>query len=134
MSRLHEVIEKWKEAPPYEGVRIAKWSDFIGLDDLDWLNIEDILNALEWQELLVFEYKERDRVVAPFVFGVSAEGNALMRGFQLEGSSRSGKGAGWRVFQVRELSMLGLYGEWFKAEDFDFDRKYPWIYKVFKML
>jgi hypothetical protein len=134
MSRLHEVIEKWKEAPTYEGVRIAKWSDFIGLDDLDWLNIEDILNALEWQELLAFEYKDRDRVVAPFVFGVSAEGNALMRGYQLEGSSRSGKGAGWRVFQVRELSMLDLYGEFFIAEDFNFDRKYPWIYKVFKML
>uniref|UniRef100_A0A7V3KN03 WYL domain-containing protein n=1 Tax=candidate division WOR-3 bacterium TaxID=2052148 RepID=A0A7V3KN03_UNCW3 len=134
MSRLHEVLEKWEKAPPYEGVRVAQWSDFIGLDDLDWLNIEDILNALEWQELITFEYKGRDRLVAPFVFGVSSEGNALMRGYQLEGSSRSGKGAGWRVYQVRELSMLDLYGEWFEAEDFDFDRKYPWIYKVFKML
>ncbi len=134
MSRLKGVIDRWKEAPPYEGVRVAEWSDFFGLDDLDWLNIEDILTALEWSELLVFEYKKRERLVAPFVFGVSAEGNALMRGYLVEGSSRSGKGPGWRVFQVREMSMLGLYGEWFVPEEFDFDRRYPWVYKVFKML
>ena len=134
MSRLKEVIEKWKQAPPYEGVRVAEWSDFLGLDDLDWMNIEIILNALEWQELLFFEYGGRDRVVAPFVFGVSSEGNALMRGYMVEGSSRSGKGSGWRVFQVREMSMVDAFGEWFIAEEFDFDRKYPWVYKVFKML
>ena len=134
MSRFHEVIEKWKEAPPYEGVRVAEWSDFTGLDDLDWLNIGDILTALERQELLSFEYKGRDRLVAPFVFGVSSEGNALMRGYQIEGSSRSGKGAGWRVFQVREMSLVGLYGESFIPEEFDFNPQFPWVYKVFEML
>ena len=134
MPRLREVIERWREAPPYEGVRVAEWSDFTGLDDLDWMNIEIILNALEWQEFLFFEYGGRGRVVAPFVFGVSSEGNALMRGFLMEGSSRSGKGPGWRVFQVREMSMVDLYGEWFIPEEFDFDRGYPWVYKVFKMV
>jgi hypothetical protein len=132
---VNPAYNKRREDPPiWEAPRVAELSDFVGLDDLDRMNIEIIFESLEQQKLLVFEYKGRDRLVAPFVFGVSQYGNALMRGYLIEGSSRSGKGPGWRVFQVREMSMVDVFDEWFYPEDFKFDRWYPWVYKVYKML
>jgi len=79
-------------------------------------------------------YDGSDRVVCPFVVGVSMEGNPLMRGYQLEGKSVSGKGEGWRVFQIRKMEMIENYQDFFYPEDFDFNQFYPWIYKVYKML
>lgn len=133
-SRLKEVIEAWKKAPPYEGVRGAETEDIEVLDADSLAKIETILDAMDRPQLIIFHYGESDRVVAPFVAGVSFEGNPLMRGYQLEGESRSGKGAGWRVFQVRKMENVGNHQDFFNKEDFDFDEFYPWIYKVFKML
>lgn len=124
----------FKQYGPYEGPRVGKWEDFVGLDDLDLMNLEEIWDAMELSELLVFEYSKTDRVVAPFVLGMSHKGNPLLRGYQLEGTSKSGKGKGWRVFQVREMSMVDGFGEFFYPEDFKFVNEYPWTYKVYKML
>lgn len=96
--------------------------------------IEIIIEAMEQEQLIIFNYSGSDRVVAPFVVGVSSELNPLMRGFQIEGVSVSRKGPGWRVFQIYEMEGVGNYGEQFEPEEFDFDRDYPWIYEVFKML
>jgi hypothetical protein len=117
-----------------EGVRVAEWED---LSELGRENIEKIaklLEAMEWPQLVVFHYDGFDRLVAPFVVGVSATGNPLLRGYQLEGNSRSGKGEGWRVFQIFKVENLENSQEFFNQEDFDFEASYPWIYKVFKML
>jgi len=122
--------EKW----PSEGVRVADpWQ--MGDFDLETkLKMQTILDAMTWPQLIIFRYGDSDRVVAPFVVGVSSEGNPLMRGYQLEGNSRSGKGAGWRVFQVGKMEKVENHQDFFNADDFDFDETYPWIYKVFKML
>lgn len=133
-SRLREAIEKWKEAPPYEGVRGAGLEDFRALEPEDINKIEIILEAMDWPQLIVFRYGASDRVVAPFVVGVSSEGNPLMRGYQLEGLSRSGKGEGWRVFQIRKMENIENHQDFFDKDDFDFQQFYPWVYKVFKML
>lgn len=93
-----------------------------------------ILDAMDFQQLLVFRYTDSDRVVAPFVVGVSSEGNPLLRGYQLEGISRSGKGPGWRVFQIKKMENVTNHWEYFEADNFDFDEFYPWTHKVFKML
>ena len=117
-----------------EGVR-GEELDQIVFFDLDIQEkIKIIFEAMDWPQLVVFNYDGSDRVVAPFVVGVSSEGNPLMRGYQLEGKSRSGQGPGWRVFQIRKMEELENHQEFFDADDFDFDRCYPWIYKVFKML
>jgi hypothetical protein len=118
----------------YTGPRPASWSDFKGIDDLDLMNLDDVLGCMERSELLVFEYSGFDRLVAPFVLGVSSEGAPLLRAYQVEGTSKGGAGYGWRVFKVREMSMVARGWEFFNVEDFDFNDKYPWTYKVFKML
>lgn len=134
MSKLHEAIEAWKESPPYEGVRGVELEDIRDLDEETLAKIETILEAMEWPQLIVFRYGDSDRVAAPFVIGLSSEGNPLMRGYQLEGVSRSGKEEGWRVFQIQKMERVENHQDFFLKEDFDFNQNYPWIYKVFKML
>lgn len=134
MSRIREVIEEWKNSPPYEGVRLGEQGDVDNLSSESLYKIETILEAMEWPQLIIFLYDGTDRVVAPFVIGVSKDGNPLVRGFQLEGLSRSGKVGGWRVFQVQKILNLENHQEYFYPDEFDFERGYPWIYKVFKML
>jgi len=122
--------EKW----PSEGVRVAEEADLSSFEGETRIKIQTILDAMDWPQLIIFKYGESDRVAAPFVVGVSSEGNPLMRGYQLEGNSRSGKGAGWRVFQVRKMENVENHQDFFSKDDFDFKETYPWIFKVFKML
>jgi hypothetical protein len=117
-----------------EGVRVAEWEDLSELGQGVIGSIVVILDAMDWPQLVVFRYDGLERVVAPFVVGISSEGNPLMRGYQLEGNSISGKGEGWRVFQIRKMENLSGFQEYFNKEDFDFEEFYPWIYKVFRML
>lgn len=127
--------QKRREHPPiWEGPRVAELWDLGGFDHETQLKIQVILDAMDWPQLLVFSYDGYDRVVGPFVVGVSSEGNPLMRGYQLEGNSRSGKGEGWRVFQVLKMVNVENHQDFFDADDFDFQEFYPWIYKVYKML
>jgi len=123
-----------RDLPWWEGPRVADLGEFGPLSYDDQAKIVTILEAMDWPQLIIFKYGDSDRVVAPFVVGVSSEGNPLLRGYQLEGNSRSGKGEGWRVFQIGKMENVENHQDFFSADDFDFDRVYPWIYKVYKML
>jgi hypothetical protein len=126
---------KRRELPPFwEGPRVAEYWELEGYDPVRTAKIELLLEAMDWPQLVIFLYDGSDRVVAPFVIGVSSEGNPLLRGYQLEGNSRSGKGEGWRIFQIDKIENLANHQDFFYREDFDFDQFYPWIYKVYKML
>jgi hypothetical protein len=126
---------KRREHPPiWEGPRVAELWDVTGFDPARQSKVLLLLDAMDWPRLVVFLYDGSDRLVAPFVIGVSSEGNPLLRGYQLEGNSRSGKGEGWRVFQIDKIENLFDHQEYFYPDDFDFDQFYPWIYKVYKML
>ena len=118
----------------YSGVREAIEEEFALLSEATKAQIETILRAMELSELVSFEYDGLDRVVAPFVIGLSSEGNPLVRGYQTEGVSKSGRGPGWRVFQVEKMGEVTRYFEYFDIEQFEFDHDYPWIYKVFRTL
>jgi len=127
---VKSVPGKWAS----EGVRVAEAPDLSSFEGETLIKIQTILDAMDWPQLIIFKYGDSDRVVAPFVVGVSSEGNPLMRGYQLEGNSRSGKGAGWRVFQIYKMENVENHQDFFDKDDFDFDEHYPWIYKTFKML
>lgn len=126
---------RWnKDRVIYTGPRPGSFSDMVGIDDLDVMNLDEILSAMEREEFLVFEYGGGPRLAAPFVLGVSSSGNPLLRAYQTEGFSRGGPAYGWRVFQVREMSMVEGFGEFFFPEEFLFDPLFPWTYKVVKIL
>lgn len=122
------------DKPFYEGPRSASWVDLDDLTDNQRLKVQLIIDAMDWPQYVFFRYDGKDRSVAPFVVGVSSEGNPLLRGYQVEGESRSGKGWGWRVFQVNKIEDLEICNEYFRKEEFEFDQLYPWIYRVFKTL
>lgn len=98
--------------------------------------IDMIVKAIVDNQRLRIVYNQTERVVDPYVFGYSSEDNPLFKAFQVEGESLSGKGAGWRVFQVYKLEEITpeidslrrpvyfepLYG--------DPALTYPWIYEV----
>jgi hypothetical protein len=117
-----------------EGIRVSRIEELASVDAASKVKIETILEAMDWPQLIIFRYDGSDRVVAPFVIGLSGEGNPLLRGYQMEGLSRSGKSVGWRIFQVGKMENVENHQDFFNASDFDFDRTYPWIFKVFKML
>lgn len=126
---------KRKTDPPiWEGPRVIDVADVSDFSGETRIKIETILDAMDWPQLIIFEYSGSSRVVAPFVVGVSSEKNPLMRGYQLEGVSRSGKGEGWRMFQVLKMENLENFQDYFDPKDFDFDEIYPWTFKVYKML
>lgn len=127
---VKSVPGKWAS----EGIRVASEESYKSIGYNEQTKIIKIIEAMEWPKLIVFRYDDSDRVVAPFVVGVSSEGVPLMRGYQLEGISRSGKGAGWRVFKVSKMENVEDYQEFFDASDFDFNRFYPWVWEVYKML
>jgi len=122
------------DEPIWEGPRVLEEWELGVFDEDTKYKIQTILDAMDWPQLLIFKYGDSDRVVAPFVVGVSSEGNPLLRGYQLEGVSRSGKGEGWRVFQINKIENLENHQDFTIPEDFEFDRAYPWLYKVYKTL
>lgn len=92
--------------------------------------IQIIRQAIEETRTLVFIYDGSERVVDPYVFGLSSQGNPLMRGYQTDGVSVSGKGPGWRVFQVGKMLEVDFYGEWFEPAAPNYDPYVPWIWRV----
>jgi hypothetical protein len=126
--------KKGRDEPFYEGVRRAQWWELGVLDPGDQLIVETVLEAMAWCQLIIFRYGESDRVVAPFVLGASFDWNLLLRGYQLEGASRSGKGPGWRVFQVGKMGLTDNHQDFFDPDEFVFNEIYPWTYYVLAML
>jgi len=126
--------KKGPDAPPYEGVRAAGLWELGLLSPADQEIVDTVLEAMAWGQLIIFRYGESDRVVAPFVLGASSDWNALMRGYQLEGASRSGKGEGWRVFQIQKMALIANFQDFFDPEEFVFNEVYPWTYYVFATL
>lgn len=92
--------------------------------------IQILRQAIETQQAITFIYSDSFRVVEPYVLGLSSEGNPLLRGFQTEGVSLSGKGAGWRVFQIRKMFDVDPYEEWFEPDFSEYDPSIPWIWEV----
>ena len=127
--------EKRKAGEPgYQGVRAAGWWELGLLSPGDQLIVDTVLEAMAWCQLIIFRYGESDRVVAPFVFGASSAWNLLLRGYQLEGASRSGKGQGWRVFQVGKMGLTDNHQDLFDPDEFVFNEIYPWTYYVLATL
>jgi len=126
--------KKSTDEPIWEGPRAAEDVDLSGLSVDSREKASTILEAMEGTQFVIFLYGESDRVVAPFALGVSSKGNPLLRGYQVEGLSLSGKGPGWRVFQIEKMERVENFEEPFYPDEFEFDGIYPWIYKVLKML
>lgn len=68
----------------------------------------DICNAIRNKDIISFNYDGGIRIVEPYCYGVSTAGNLVLRCFQIDGYSLSGKPMGWKLFKIGEMSSISL--------------------------
>ena len=61
-----------------------------------------ICEAISERRLITFRYDLERRSVEPHALGISAEGQKLLRAFQVSGAT------GWHLFRVNEMSGLEM--------------------------
>jgi len=70
--------------------------------------------------LLEFEYKGHRRIVEPHTYGVTLKGNELLRAYQTDGTSDSGKVPDWRLFSVNKIEKLLIRDDSFSEPRFGY--------------
>lgn len=76
-----------------------------------------ICQAIQQRRKLIFDYKGLRRIVAPYCYGISNTGAAVLRAVQVGGSSSSGGYGFGKLWTVSEMSALALSEEHFVADD-----------------
>ena len=71
-----------------------------------------IIQAIENKKLLELIYDGGRRVVEPHCFGRNSKGNEIVRAFQVDGYSSTGK-MGWKLYDIAKVSSLILIDEVF---------------------
>lgn len=69
-----------------------------------------IKSAIEGRQILEIHYSPGKRVIEPHALGYSAEGNLLLRAFQVEGASASGEHTDWKLFRIDRAGRIGPSG------------------------
>lgn len=102
---------------------------------------EDVCEAIETQRVLAFEYghEETDegpdaggcRVVEPHVYGETADGEELLRGYQTGGYSASEEPVGWKLFDVAEIEELVVTAESFDGPRPEYEPEDPALVDVY---
>jgi hypothetical protein len=72
-----------------------------------------LCDAIRLRHVVRFLYRGGLREVEPYVYGRDGSGIELLRGFQLRGVSRSGEAAGWKMFQVEDITSVAVTFEAF---------------------
>jgi len=69
--------------------------------------IQLICDAINSHHCIEFTYDDNfHRVIEPHAYGEAANGNELVRGYQIAGSSESGKEPPWRLFSTDKMTGL----------------------------
>ena len=69
---------------------------------------EIISEAIHKKVCISLHYDGFDRIVEPHAYGITNDGNEVMRIWQTQGGSNSGKMPPWRLFTVREAKTIKL--------------------------
>jgi hypothetical protein len=83
----------------------------------------NLCGAIQGRRLLSFTYEGHQRVVIPAAHGtLKTTGNAVVRGYQIRGTSSSGSEPQWRLFLVDEMIGLQVLQETFGANPPQYSR------------
>jgi hypothetical protein len=74
-----------------------------------------ICDAIRLRHVVRFLYHGGMRQVEPYVYGRDANGDELLRGFQLRGASRAGDTTGWKIFHVEDMTSVAVTFEAFST-------------------
>jgi hypothetical protein len=89
-----------------------------------------ICQAIEDRNVLRFFYDGGVRTVEPFCHGISTAGKSVLRGFQSGGYSAS-KRVGWKMFEVADISRMGVLEEDFDGRRPHYNPNDPAMTKIF---
>lgn len=73
-----------------------------------------ICDAIRLKHVIRLEYHGGMREVEPYIYGRNGVGGELLRAFQLRGVSRSGESAGWKMFQIDDVTSVAVTFEPFR--------------------
>ena len=80
-----------------------------------------IIQAVQNQQLLRFQYDGGERVVEPHCYGQTTKGNEAIRAFQVRGYSSTGT-LGWRIFKLTKATSMEVLDEVFDNPRSDYKR------------
>ena len=68
----------------------------------------EICDAISSRKMIQFSYDGGIRIVEPYCYGLTKEGNEVLRAFQIKGYSKSGNPYGWKLFKVSKIKNLKI--------------------------
>jgi hypothetical protein len=74
---------------------------------------QSIVTAINNRYVLSIFYDGGTRIIEPHCYGISTEGNELLRAFQVNGYSNSGNPIGWKLFRVDNIMSMESTGDTF---------------------
>jgi len=75
---------------------------------------QEIIDAVEGQCILQFDYEGEQRIVEPHCYGVTTKGNEAIRAYQIDGYSSSGK-MGWKLYDLSKADSIEMLNETFEV-------------------
>ena len=69
--------------------------------------------AINDRRRIKLDYEPGHRLIEPHAYGLSKDGNELLRAFQVEGASASGEHVNWKLFRVDRITQLAMLDERF---------------------
>lgn len=66
-----------------------------------------IIDAIEKRRIMAFQYEGRSRIVEPHCYGLTVKRNEVLRAYQIDGFSSSGK-MGWKLFSLSKISYIKI--------------------------
>jgi len=71
-----------------------------------------LTNAIQSQFLIEFDYDGGLRIVEPHCHGISSKGNHVLRAYQVDGYSSTGK-MGWKLYDMSKVTSVLIKEEIF---------------------
>lgn len=65
-----------------------------------------IMEAINQRRVLNVFYEGYNRLVEPHVYGINSPGNEVVRSYQTDGGSKSGKVEGWKELWISKLDSV----------------------------
>lgn len=78
---------------------------------------EQICRAIKDRKLLVFDYNDKPRVVAPYCYGISTRKSEILRAIQVRGTSNSGKLGLGKLWSLDQMVGVRVSDETFVPDD-----------------
>ncbi|MEA9415424.1 hypothetical protein [Flavobacterium sp. PL02] len=74
---------------------------------------QEIIEAIENKNLVEFNYDDELRIVEPHCYGLSTKNNEILRAYQVDGYSSSGK-MGWKLYDLAKAEDINILEDSFE--------------------